>query len=287
MSHTFKQMPDNKLILMSAPNGARRLKGDHSALPVSPKELAECAKGIVQAGGSVLHLHVRDSDGHHSLNPLHYNEAIQRIKLSVADELILQITTEAVGIYSIDEQVYCVKEVRPEAVSIALREICPDESSLVKAEGFFSWCAQEAIWVQIILYSLDDIHRYKELKQRGVLSGLVPSVLFVLGRYSQNLLGDPNDLLGYYNALGNDVQWACCCFGQTELAAMAIAAELGGHVRIGFENNLWLPDGTRAHDNIELLNHFVGSCLPGNRTLATADDIRQWLHANQTSVGSS
>lgn len=282
MSDTFKQIPDNKLILMSAPNGARRLKADHNALPVSSMELAECAKGIVQAGGSVLHLHVRDSDGRHSLNPFHYKEAIQHIKQSVGDSLILQITTEAVGIYNIDQQVYCVKEVRPEAVSIALREICPDESSVIKAEGFFSWCALESIWVQIILYSPDDVNRYKELKQRGVFAGLVSSVLFVLGRYSQNLLGDPADLLQYFDALGEDIQWFCCCFGQTELAAMTMAAELGGHARIGFENNLWLPDGTRARDNIELLNHFVASCLPRNRPLATADDIRQWLQKNQT-----
>ena len=107
---------------MSAPNGARRQKKDHPEIPISPDEMALCAEQILQAGASILHLHVRDDDGSHSLDVDRYQNSINAIKNKVGDQLIIQATTEAVGIYDRHQQMEMVKKLRPEAVSIALRE---------------------------------------------------------------------------------------------------------------------------------------------------------------------
>ena len=63
-------------IVMCAPNGARRSQADHGRLPVTPAELADCAESIHAAGASIMHVHVRDDDGAHSLDVDRYRDAI-------------------------------------------------------------------------------------------------------------------------------------------------------------------------------------------------------------------
>ncbi|ALO46383.1 hypothetical protein PS2015_1732 [Pseudohongiella spirulinae] len=261
---------------MCAPNGARKTRADHPQLPIGPEQLADCAADILQAGASVLHLHVRDDSGKHSLSPERYRQAIAAIRKTVGDDLVIQVTTEAVGIYTREQQIQIVKELKPEAVSLALRELCPDEDSVAHSAAFFEWCRQQGIWAQYILYSAQEVSRFIELHARGVFGPGPVSVLFVLGRYSQDLRGDPQELQAFINAwdtrCGN---WACCCFGATEHQSMLVAARAGGHVRLGFENNLYRSDGSLAEDNAQLLNDFVSQLTSSGRPLANADDIRQ------------
>ena len=64
-------------VVMCAPNGARRTKDDHPALPLTPAEIAAEAERCADAGAALLHLHVRDTAGRHSLSPELYREAIK------------------------------------------------------------------------------------------------------------------------------------------------------------------------------------------------------------------
>lgn len=263
------------VMIMCAPNGARRMHSDHPAVPLTASELASSAAEVLEAGASVLHLHVRDNSGKHSLDANAYKDAIQQIRARIGQELVIQITTEAVGIYNRQQQMAVVREVKPEAVSLALRELCPDDNSLAEAEEFFRWCVQRNIWAQYILYSADEVRRFNDLRERGVFGQRAPSALFVLGRYSQNLTGDPLELHDFINAWqGNASDWACCCFGKTEQQAMLLAAKHGGHVRLGFENNLWRADGSLANDNATLIRDFVSQVQRRGRPVASADDVR-------------
>ena len=71
-----------------------------------------------------------------------------------------------------------------------------------------------------------------------------------------------------------------CCFGENENAAALYAASHDGHVRLGFENNVMLPDGSEAYDNAALIAAFHASRGDTTRSPATADEIReQWLAA--------
>ena len=110
---------DVPFIVMSAPNGARRGKADHSAIPLSPHELAENAQAILDSGASILHLHVRGEAEQHTLDPQRYRAAISAVREQVGNRLVIQIPTEACGIYSAEQQMAVVKELKPEAVSIA------------------------------------------------------------------------------------------------------------------------------------------------------------------------
>lgn len=246
------------VMIMVAPNGARRSKTDHPALPLSVSELILDISRCVSAGAVAVHLHVRDADGNHSLDPGSYREAIESLRKSLPD-LVIQITTEAVDRYSPAEQMETVRAVRPEAVSLALRELVPDVSSEPEARAFFAWMAESRIAPQFILYTPDEVTRLIDLIDRGVVPFARPFLLFVLGRYSADQQSSPADLDPFVAALGaRPFPWAVCAFGRQEAACALAAARLGGHVRVGFENNLHLPDGTLARDNAALVRATAG-----------------------------
>lgn len=264
-------------IIMSAPNGARRGKDDHQSLPITPDELADCSASIADAGASMLHLHVRDEQGGHTLDPDRYRAAIGAVRDRVGDRLIIQITTEACGLYSADQQMAVVRELKPEAVSLALKELCPDADAEPAAAEFFAWLNTEHIIPQYILFSAEEVMRFTDLRSRGVIPDDRPFVLFVLGRYSDSLTGDPQLLASYVEGLQQDVCWMVCCFGQTENIAVTEAARLHGHARVGFENNLVLPDGSIAPDNAALVHLAAQTGGDAGRRIASVDDVRQML----------
>lgn len=276
MSSDHQTFAKDRVIVISAPNGARRTASDHSLLPITPEELADCAELLVEEGVSVMHLHVRDSERKHSLDEGRYRVAIEAIKNRVADGLILQITTESVGMYSREHQMALVRSLKPEAVSLGLREICPDEKSEREAASFFAWLRKENIWPQYILYSAEDVERFDTMRRRGIFDDDQPFCLMVMGRYSEALEGSLPELEAMLAAADcSNFPWAACCFGKQEHEAMLEATRAGGHVRIGFENNLHLPDGSLARDNAALVNAYCSAIASQERRPARANEIRE------------
>jgi uncharacterized protein (DUF849 family) len=280
--------------LAVAPNGARRTHADHPALPMTPAELGACARACLDAGAAMIHLHVRRADGTHSLEVADYAAGIAAVRRAVGNDLVLQVTTEAVGIYTPAQQIATVRALHPEAISVALREVLPDADHAPAAEAFFEWLWQEHITAQFILYDTDDVAHYWRLRARGAIRPGRHWVLFVLGRYSKGQLSSPADLLPFLAAwqMGVDdlsgtggatgtgappdtTPWAMCAFGPRE-AECALAAVLqGGHARIGFENNLFLPDGSVSPGNDASLRALTAAASPLALAPMTADALRE------------
>lgn len=262
-------------MIMSAPNGARRSQADHPALPILPEELATNAAALLDAGVAILHLHVRDERGKHTLDAERYRDAIAAIHDRVGDNLVIQVTTEAVGIYDADQQMAVVRELRPEAVSLALREICPADADEPVLADFCAWMNVESIWPQYILYSVEDVKRFEAMRRRGVFADAAPFVMLVLGNYTDAKAGTVSELDGLLAAADFDaLPWAVCCFGANEQAVMLAALNRGGHVRIGFENNVVLADGSPATDNAALIRQFTAAAAASPRQPASSVEAR-------------
>ena len=224
-----------------------------------------------------MHVHVRDERQGHSLDVGLYREAVDAIRGRVGTQLIIQVTSEACGIYTRDQQMSMVRALRPEAVSLALTELCPDAQSESAASDFYAWLQDEGIMVQHILYSADDLVRFADLREKGIITDRKPFALFVLGRYTTDLTGRPEDLDAFIAETPEDVVWAVCCFGRTESEAALRAAAAGGHARVGFENNLLMPDGDTAPDNAALVDVAAEAGRLQGRPVATADQVRAML----------
>jgi uncharacterized protein (DUF849 family) len=265
---------DNPLILMSAPNGAYKTQADHAALPLTPSELATTAKQCLDAGANMLHLHIRDAQGRHSLDVQGYRDATAAVRAAVGQSLVLQVTSEAAKVYAAPAQIAMVRELKPEAVSVGLREVDQPEIGEKGLSAFFQWLARERVMTQVIAYDVADLHRWQDLRARGVVPDAPWFLLFVLGRYSAGQTSQPSDLVPFVHARGGPEPWAVCAFGAAEHACVTTAAALGGHVRVGFENNLYLKDGSLAADNAALVTQAAQAAHALGRPLATANQIR-------------
>jgi uncharacterized protein (DUF849 family) len=258
------------LIIMVAPNGARRNHQDHVALPVTIDATVASALACQQEGASILHAHIRDQQGKHSLDAGIYSELLAEMASRVPNMLV-QITTEAVGQYSASQQMNLVTKLCPQMASVALRELVPNSASEAGAKRFFSWAGEAQVQLQIILYDGADVARLMRLRQAGVIGIKHNCVLYVLGRYSENLLAEPKELQAFLTLENQDTgTWFACAFGQQEHACMVSAINQGGHARVGFENNLWLPTGELAPGNQTLVSQVAAYALGQGREVATA-----------------
>ena len=271
-------MDPGPLILTVAPNGAYKTKADHPALPMTPDELAATAAKCLDAGAAMIHLHVRDENGRHTLDPGAYRSAIDAIRGAVGDRLVIQATSESARIYRPEQQIQAIRELRPESVSLALRELIPEEGYEQLACDFFKWLGDNGCIAQYILYSDAEVEWYRALAGRGVIPGSPHWLLFVLGRYTNGQQSRPTDLLSFLTGLP-DRPWSICAFGGTEHTCAVAAAALGGHVRVGFENNLYLKGGSTAARNSDLVAQAADAARMLNRALMDADGVRQLFAA--------
>ena len=267
-------------MLTVAPNGGRKTKADHPALPLSADELARTAAECLERGASMIHLHVRDAEGQHSLDPEAYRATIAHVCQEVGDRLVLQITSESIGRYSPAEQRAAVLKTNPEAVSLALRELAPEAADEKDFCVFLGKLKQMRVWPQIILYTPAEAERLGAMVKQGLIPFEKLSVLYVLGRYSITRTASARDLLPF---IAPDMprfhSWSVCAFGRRETACVTAAALLGGHARVGFENNLSLPDGARADSNADLVGAAARAFEAVGLQTQTADALREEIAA--------
>ncbi|HEY7610373.1 MAG TPA: 3-keto-5-aminohexanoate cleavage protein [Alphaproteobacteria bacterium] len=266
-------------IVAVAPNGARKTKADHPALPMTADELAREAAACSAAGAAMIHLHIRDKAGKHLLDAEAYRAATAAIRRAAGRDIIVQITTESVGIYLPGYQMAMVRDARPEACSLAIRELVPNAAAEREAAAFFAWMAAEKVVPQYILYTADEVRRLADLRARGVVPAAPPFVLYVLGRYSANQAADPLDLAPFLAAAERDWHWAVSAFGAKEGTVALTAAVLGGHSRVGFENNLLLGDGRVAPGNAALVEQARRNAAAIGRSAADGATARTLLAA--------
>ncbi|MBL4741155.1 MAG: 3-keto-5-aminohexanoate cleavage protein [Sneathiella sp.] len=260
------------LIITVAPNGARKTKKDHIGLPISPDELAKDAYACIKAGASMIHLHVRADDETHILDVARYREATSAIQNLCGEDIIIQATTEAVGQYSAPEQMKLVRELRPQSASLAIGELVP-EGGEAAAKEFFQELVLQNILPHYIVYSAGELRRFLTLVNDGIIPEDNIFLLFVLGRYSQGQTSHPSDLLPFLAVLEDRFPWSVCAFGPLEHASASAAVALGGHVRVGFENNIFLKNGEIADGNANLVSQVTSVASAVGRPTAAASEI--------------
>lgn len=250
-------MPDLPNIMV-APTGARRTRADHPALPITIPEIVATARDCHAAGAGGIHAHVRDGAERHTLDAGLYRELLAELAAAVPD-MVVQITTEAVGRYSPEDQRNLVRELRPEHVSVALREMVAGQDERDIRE-FYHWAHGAGITIQHILYSPREVRLFEEFVARGVIPSDGLELIFVLGQYGGHRDSLPGDIARYIHARAGaiaDADWAVCAFGRHETDCLLHAVRAGGKARIGFENNLLNSDGSIASGNAERVAELV------------------------------
>ncbi len=261
------------MVICVAPNGARRGKADHSEVPLTVRELVATALACREAGAAMMHFHVRDADGIHTLDPGLYQKALRELERAVGGDMLLQVSSESAGLYTAAQQIGLMKELAPHCLSCGLREFIPDRRSFDRGYKFFTQLGKTGALVQFIIYSPPDVQWYETLRAEGVIGADNHMLLFVLGSRMEPVTG-AGDISAYLAQLKSSCPWMVCAFGREEHSAVAGAASLGGHARVGFENNIQLADGLVARDNAELVRFAVASARRVKRIPADAKFVR-------------
>jgi 3-keto-5-aminohexanoate cleavage enzyme len=259
--------------IMVAPNGARRGKADHGAIPLTPAEIAAEAVRCRAAGASIMHMHVRDAEARHSLDPGRYREAIAAVR--EACDIVVQPTTERVGVFAPADMMEVWRALAPEMLSLNLTELCGEgsDNELHAARDFLAELHCSGTVPQYIVYNHGELETLRDWQARGWLPQEHPFLLLVLGRYSGSV-SRPADILAYLPGIPAGWRWGLCAFGPPELACAVQAALAGGHCRVGFENNLVNARGEPLADNAEQVGHLAGVLGLLGFTIATPDEVR-------------
>ncbi len=267
------------VIIAAAPTGAHKSREDFPSLPVQTQQIAEEAGACLDAGAAMIHLHVRDADGRHSLDAGLYVRAIEAVRQRCADNLLIQVTSEQAGVYDTADQVRAIDAIDEQFVSIALGEIIGDQSDgdLARARDLFYRLEERRTTVQVILYTPEHLYTLRRLQADGVLPARRMPLLFVLGRYHSEQRSTPEDLLPFLDAPVGDDPWMVCAFGPRELDCMRLAAARGGHLRVGFENNTVRPDGSSLASTAESVTLARAALVEDGHAIANADDARRIL----------
>ena len=213
-------------------------------------ETVATANACFRAGAGGLHAHLRDENEEHILDAGSYRELIAEMTVQVPDMLV-QITTEAVGRYSAQQQRQLVRDVMPQAVSIGMKEMLSDGDEKA-ARDLYHFATEGGIAVQHIVYSANELTELIANVAIGIIPADPLMLLFVLGRYTKGQQSDPAALTPFLSELGKsdlDADWAVCAFGSNETHCLNAALKAGGKARVGFENSLWNANGSLAKDN--------------------------------------
>ena len=245
--------------VLVAPNGARKTKADHPRIPLSHAEIVKESLACFAAGAAGVHLHVRNDDGTHCLDIHRYAKLLDTLRAE-APGLYLQMTTEAVGIYSPAEQRAVVDALHPDGVSIAVREMAAEPNTTLLADWYAS-TSQRGVEIQHIIYDLSDLQTLMAWSAQGIVDSAL-SVLIVLGRYHPTQQSSPADLDAIHPSIAAChaiSQRMVCAFGHTEQACLLYAIQQGYDARIGFENNHFRADGSIADNNVEQLKNLLAA----------------------------
>ena len=253
------------VIITCAVTGAGDTAGKHPAIPVTPRQIADAAVEAAQAGAAIAHLHVRNpATGKAARDISLYREAVALVRASGTD-LILNLTAGMGGDFVVDdcnpatggpgtdmanaaERVAHVEELRPEictldcgsinfgdALYISSAPVLREMAARIKAAG---------VKPEIEAFELGHIALAKQLIREGLIE--TPPLF-------QLCLGIPwgaepttETMLAMRNHLPAGANWAGFAIGRMQMPMVAQAALLGGHVRVGLEDNIWLDKGIHA-----------------------------------------
>lgn len=285
-------MNNQKVILSAAITGVVTSRFECPNIPYTPSEMADEAKRAVDAGASIIHIHAREDDGTPSMR-LEIYEQIDAAVREKCPEAIINYTTGAIGM-SDEDRLRHVAALKPDIA-------CLNMGSMNYA--IYSANDKQFFWNDVFANSFDTIqYSVKTMTQVGtapemecfdighlhntiplIEMGLIPDnayyslVLGVLG----GMQASPENLMHFIKQLPEDAVWQAVCWGRQQWQLSAIACTMGGHFRVGFEDNHFLPSGEIAKSNGELVECGVKLANMMGREVASISETREIMKLSQ------
>jgi 3-keto-5-aminohexanoate cleavage enzyme len=272
------------LIITCALTGAETTRDKQPALPVTPEEQANAAHEAVRAGASIIHLHVRDENGKPSQNLAHFKKSIDAIRAKSKDAIIQISTGGAIG-ESIENRALPLS-LKPEMASLNLGTMNFGDDIFYNHPkdviGLAEKMNQLGVMPELEIYEAGMLESVFRLHKQGILKSPL-HFQFVLG-IPGGMSGDLQNLLHLLAVLRShlprefeSLHWGVAGVGRFQLPLAAHSIVLGGHVRVGFEDNIYYRKGELAQSNAQLVERVVRIARELDRPVATSAQARAML----------
>ena len=286
----------NKTILTCAVTGNLTKPEMTPYLPITPKQIADACLGAADAGAAVAHIHVRYPEtGKPSMELDHYAEVMHLIKAQ-NKELIINLTTGPGGRYVPTEgdpkvfapgttlcdplkRVEHVAALKPEICSLDLNTMNSGADVVMNTPSNVRKMAkvirEARVMPELEIFDSGDLNLAKDLIADGTVDG--PGLYtFVMGvKYGLNT--DPATLLYMRDQLPSGALWAAFGISRAEFPIVAQAWLLGGHIRVGMEDNIYLEKGVLCESNAQLVSRAKRIIGDLGGQLASSNEARQML----------
>lgn len=267
-----------KLIITAAICGAEVTKEQNPAVPYTVEEMVREAKSAYDAGAAVIHVHVREDDGTPTQSKARFKEVLDAIYKEIPDVIIIPSTGGAVGM-SAEERLQPT-ELFPEMATLDCGtcnfgdEVF--ENTIPMMRDFGKRMLENKIKPEYECFEMGHLDTILKLARRGEVPGHPMQFNFVLGVFGCTPATTDN-LAWLVKNIPEDATWTATGIGRHEFPLAAAAIAMGGHVRVGFEDNLYLSKGVLAKSNGELVAKVVRLAKELGREIATPEEARKIL----------
>jgi uncharacterized protein (DUF849 family) len=295
-----------KVIITCAVTGAIHTPSMSPHLPITPQEIADAAIGAAEAGAAVVHLHARDpQNGKPDQSPDAFAPFLQVIKQRC--NAIINITTGGAPTMSIEERLKPAHHFAPEVASLNMgsmnfglypmlnrfKEFRHDwerpylegsrdrifKNTFADIEHILTSCAENGTRFEVECYDIGHLYTLAHFAERGVIKPpfFVQSVFGILGGIGPH----PEDVAHMKRTadrlFGSEYHWSVLGAGRNQLPIAAMAAAMGGNVRVGLEDSLWIGAGRLAESNAQQVRAARQIIEGLGLDIASSDEAREIL----------
>lgn len=266
-----------KTIISAALTGAVSPKAKNPNIPCTPKEIAEDAVKCWKAGAAIVHVHMRDDEFKGSMDKERFKETVKMIRNEC--DVVINLTSSGEINVPFERRMEHIAEIKPEIGTF-------DAGSInVLPDGIFDNTAafltklgnvmlEANVKPEVEIMDLGMIAAAEYYVHKGVLKAPV-HFQFVLGFFS-GAPATPENLTYLVGKLPKDSTWSAFGIGNAHLPILYTAIAMGGHVRVGLEDNLFYAPGKLA-TNVDFVNRAARVIKEFNNEVATPADARQML----------
>ena len=289
---------NRNVIITCALAGAGDTVGRSEHVPVTPEQIAESGIAAARAGAAIVHVHVRDPEtGQGSRDVALYREAVERIRDSGVDVVInttagmggdLMIDpqrptafTEGTDLVNGVERLTHVEELLPDICTLDCGSLNFGEGSLVYVstpdilrEGAKK-IQELGVRVEMEIFDTGQLWFAKQLVAEGLIDS--PAMFQLCMNIPYGAPADPALLATMVNQLPEGAVWASFALGRMQMPWVAQSVLLGGHVRVGLEDNLYLSKGVKA-TNAQLVERARTMVESMGASIASPDEAREILN---------
>lgn len=270
-----------KLIITAAVCGSHPTKEMNPAVPYTPQEIAEEAIESWRAGAAIAHIHVRDpSTGAPAFDPSLFKEVVERIRTEC--DILINLTTSGLhleGSEVIQRRLQPI-DLHPELCSLDVGSLnfrnrvfvnSPEWSELASRRML-----EEGVKPELEVFELGHIRQAIDLIDRGLVQE--PAYFQLCMGVGWGIGGTTENLEFMRKKIPENAQWSVLGVGKSQRQMLAAGLRLGGHIRVGFEDNLYIQKGVLAASNAQFVEMAVEMAESMGREIASPDEAREILN---------